>query len=86
MIDFQRYAELKKDGGLQIQKIGAKAVIFLRKFHPNTGAEQLPDMGPVDVKQLAQLEGNLSKQLNGIKEFKKDLEDLGVNTDAAKEE
>lgn len=80
MIDFSKYEDLKKSGALQIQKIGSQAVAFIRKFNAQTGAEQLPDMGPVDVKVLLNQREQQAKILDGIDKLLADLNELGVDT------
>jgi hypothetical protein len=80
MIDFMRYRELKENGGLQLQKVGGQAVVFLKKFHPNTGAEQLPDMGPVDVQLLLKQRENSAKVLEGHDLLLADLKAMGIDT------
>lgn len=79
-VDFQRYDELKKSGGISMQKVGANAVVFLRKFHPNSGAELVPDMGPVDVQGLLKTREQQAQVLAGIDSFIADIKALGVDT------
>lgn len=86
MLDFQRYDEVKKDGGVQLQKVGANAVVFIRKFHPNTGKEIQPDMGPVDVQAILKQRENQAKILDGIDSFLADVKELGVDISPVKPE
>lgn len=79
MIDFIQYDVLKKNGGLQMQKVGTQAVIFVRKFHPNTGRETQPDMGPVDVQLTLKQRDNQAKILAGMDAFLADIRELGVD-------
>jgi len=86
MIDYQRYDEVKKDGGVTLQKHGANAVCFMRKFHPNTGVEVLPDMGPVDVQGVLKQREAQAKVLAGIDSFLADVKALGVSVEPVKTE
>ena len=82
-MDYARYNEMKKEGGITLQKIGANAVVFIRKFNPNTGAEQNPEMGSVSVQEILKVREDQAKILAGIDEFLADVKALGVNTDPA---
>ena len=86
MIDFLRYDELKKNGGLTLQAVGAQAVVFVRKFHPNTGKELLPDMGPIDVQATLKQRENQAKVLAGIDAMLSDIKALGVSIEPEKTE
>jgi hypothetical protein len=84
MLDYLRYSAVKKDGGVRLMKEGANAIVLVRKFHPNTGAEELPDMGPVNVQDVLKLRENQAKVLAGIDEFLADIKALGVSIEAVK--
>lgn len=85
MIDFSKYKELKNSGAVQIQKIGTRAVVFVRSFNPSTGEENAPAMGPVNVTDVLRGLDAAQKTVDGINAFLEDVKALGVSVEPAKE-
>jgi len=82
--DISQYDKLRTNDGIQLHKVGEVAVVFLRKFDPNTGQELMPDMGPIRLEELLSVEAQLTRQLGNIALLKSDMRSLGVPTELPK--
>lgn len=79
MIDFTKYDSLKKEGAVVLQKVGTRAVIFVRSFDSTTGAENAPGMGTVNVADVLKGRDEAKKTVDGIDAFLADVAALGVD-------
>lgn len=77
-MDFSRYKELKATGAVQLQKVGTRAVIFIRSFHPETGEENPPTPGNVMPAEIVKARATAVATLEGIDAFIADVTALGV--------
>lgn len=87
-IDPMRYVELKKKGGIELHKMGGTkegvdgvAVVFVQKFHPDTGAALMPDLGPMNLAEVLAVRKGLQKQLEGMDALLADMKAIGVPTE-----
>jgi len=87
-IDPMRYIELKKKGGIELHKMGGTkdgvdgvAVVFIQKFHPDTGASLMPDLGPLNIVEILAAKKAFQKQLEGMDALLADMKELGVSID-----
>lgn len=86
MIDFTKYSNLKKDGSVVLQKVGTRAVVFVRSFDPQSGAENAPAMATVNVADVLKVREEAQKTLSGIDAFLADVQATGVETSPAVKE
>lgn len=86
MIDFTKYSNLKKDGSVVLQKVGTRAVVFVRSFDPQSGAENAPAMATVNVSDVLKVREEAQKTLSGIDAFLADVKATGVETSPAVKE
>jgi len=83
-----RYIELKKTGGIELHKMGGTkdgidgvAVIFVQKFHPETGAALMPDLGPLNIAEILAARKGFQKQIEGMDALITDMKALKVPTE-----
>jgi len=87
-IDPLRYVELKKNGGIELHKMGGTkggvdgvAVVFIQKFNPDTGATLMPDLGPLNLAEVLAVRKALQKQVEGMDALLADMKSIGVPTE-----
>ena len=77
-MDFAKYKELKAKGAVQLQKVGSRAVIFIRSFHPESGEENPPTPANVMPADILKARAEMQAALEGIDQFIADVNALGV--------
>lgn len=84
-VNFAQYVENKAKAAIQIQKIGTKAVVFIRSFNPENGAENDPQVSAVNPLELQALKKSLLDQVAGLDAMLADMAALGVAVEAPAE-
>lgn len=82
MIDFATYKQDKEAGALEVQRVGTRAVLFLRSFDPKSGTENAPQMAQLNPTDLLKARAAAQAAVDGINALIADVKALGVEVAA----
>ena len=78
MIDFAEYKKDKEAGALELQKVGTRAVLFVRSFDPKSGAENPASVAQINPADLLKARAAAQAQADGIDALIADVKALGI--------
>jgi hypothetical protein len=84
MIDFTKYKELKEKEAIVLQKVGTRAVLFVRSFDPQNGSENAPQTATVNPADVRKARAEAQAVVAGIDAFLADIAAAGVDTGETK--